>query len=117
MSNIAISHFLVNNRKPLIIFMTSPKALVCILTKAESSNSSCNIESDDDSFLFGSVNYSTKSSDDLSISNLSVSAEVEVLPYCFEPKVSDCESIGQGGKVVHGELDSLSPERVGNTDW
>ena len=44
------------------------------------------------------------------ISDLSVSAEVEVLPYHFEPVTSDSESIGQGGKVVHGELDSLSPE-------
>ena len=51
------------------------------------------------------------------ISDLSVSAEVEVLPHHFELMTSDSESIGHGGKVVHGELDSLSPERVGNTDW
>ena len=51
------------------------------------------------------------------ISDLFVSAEVEVLPYHFEPMMSDSESIGHGSKVAHGELDSLSPERVGNTDW
>ena len=84
---------------------------------AESSNSSCSIESNDDSFLSGSMNYSTESSVDLSISDFSVSAEVEVLPYRFEPEVSDSESIGHDGEVVRGELDSLSPERVGNTDW
>ena len=51
------------------------------------------------------------------VSDLSVSAEVEVLPYRFEPMTSDSKSISHGGKVVHGELDSLSPERVENTDW
>ena len=117
MSNTAICHFLVNNRKPLIVFVTSLKALVHVLTIAESSNSSCSVESDDGSFLSGSVNYSTESSADLSISDLSVSAEVEVLPYRFEPEASDSESIGHDGEVVRGELDSLSPERVGNTDW
>ena len=88
----------------------SPKALVRVLTIVESSNWSCSIESDDDCFLSGSVNYSTKSSDDLSVSDVSISAEVEVLPYRFEPEVSDNESIGHGGEVVHSELDSLSPE-------
>ena len=56
MSNIAIRHFLVNNRKPLIAFVTSPKALVSVLTMTESSNWSCNVEYDDYSFLSGSVN-------------------------------------------------------------
>ena len=51
------------------------------------------------------------------ISDLFISAEVEVLPYCFEPVTSDSKSIGHGCKVVHGKLDSLSPERAGNTDW
>ena len=51
------------------------------------------------------------------VSDLSVSAEVEVLLYLFEPVMSDSESIGHGGKVVHGELDSLSPDRIGNYDW
>ena len=40
----------------------------------ESSTSSCSAESDVDSFLSGSVNYSTECSDDCSISDLSVSA-------------------------------------------
>ena len=97
--------------------MTSPKALVRVLTMTVSSNSTSSVESDDDSFLSRSVNYSTESNDDLSISDLFISAEVEVLPYRFEPKASDSESIGHVGEVVHGELDSLSPERVGNTDW
>ena len=56
MPNIAIHHFLVNNRKPLIAFVMSLKALVCVFTMAESSNLSCSIESDDYSFLSGSVN-------------------------------------------------------------
>ena len=56
------------------------------------------------------MNYSTESSDDLSVSNLSISAEAEVLPYCFEPKVSNSESMGHDGEVVHGDLDGLSPE-------
>ena len=51
------------------------------------------------------------------ISNLSISAEVEVLPYRLEPMTSDSKSIGHGGKVVQGELDSLNSERVGNTNW
>ena len=50
------------------------------------------------------------------VSDLSVSAEVEVLPYRLEPMTSGSESIGHVGKVGHGKLDSLSPERVGNTD-
>ena len=62
------------------------------------------------------MNYSIESSDDLSVSDLSVSAEVKVLPYRFEPEASDSESIGHGAEVVRGELDSLNPERVGNTD-
>ena len=35
----------------------------------------------------------------------------------FEPEAFDSESMGHGGEVVHGNLDSLSPERVGSTDW
>ena len=69
------------------------------------------------SFLSGSVNYSTECSDDCSISDLSVSADVEVLLYRFEPEASDSESTGHGGEVDRGELDSLNPERVGNIDW
>ena len=83
---------------------------------AESSNWSCSIYSDDYSFLSGSVNYSIESSSDLSICNLSVSAEVEVLPYHFKPITSDSESICDVGKVAHGGLDSFNPERVGKTD-
>ena len=117
MSNIAIRHFCVNNLNHLIIFVMSRKALVCVLTMSESSNLICNIESDSDSFLSESVNYSTESTDDLSVYNLSIPAEVEVLPYRFEPNASDSESNGHGSEVVHGKLDSLSPERVGNTVW
>ena len=40
-----------------------------------------------------------------------------MLQYHFKPVMSDSESIGHGGKVVHGKLDSFSSERVGNTDW
>ena len=87
----------------------------------ESSNFNFSVERDDDSILSGSVNYSTctESSDDFSVSDLSIPAEAEVLPYRFEPNESDSKSTGYayGGEAVHGELDSLSPERVGNTDW
>jgi len=51
---------------------------------AESSDSSSCIESDGNSILSGSVNYSTDYSDNDSISDLSISAETEVLPYHFE---------------------------------
>ena len=64
----------------LILYMIPPKALVRILTMAESSNSSCAIESDDDSFLSGSVNYSTECTDEQSIPNKSVSAEMGCNP-------------------------------------
>ena len=50
------------------------------------------------------------------VSDISISAKVEVSPYCFEPVTCDSEFIGYGGKVVHAELDNLSPEQVGNTD-
>ena len=95
----------------LILFVTSWKALVCVLTMVESSNWSCS------AMILSSVNYSAESSNDLSISNVSISAKFEVLLYCFEPEMSDTESISNGGEVVHGELDSLSPDWVGNTDW
>ena len=117
MSNIAIHHFQINNHKCLIPFVISRKALVRISTMAENSNSSCSIEFDDYSFLSGSVNYSTEFSNDLSVSDLSISAEVEVLLYHFEPKGSDSQFISHNGKVVHGALESLSPEQVGNTDY
>ena len=50
------------------------KALYAYLTMAESSNSSHTVECDDGSFLSKSVNYSTKFSNDLSVSDLSVPA-------------------------------------------
>jgi len=81
---------------------------------AESSDSSSCVESDGDSILSGSVNYSTEYSDDDSISDLSISADTEVLPYRFEPEASDSESPGYSGDVDPGELDGLSSERVGN---
>ena len=56
---------------------------------ADSNDLSCYVESDDDSFFSGCVNYSTDCSDDHSISDISVLAEMEVQPYRFEPKVSD----------------------------
>ena len=58
------------------------------------------------------MNYFTDTSDDLSVSDLSVSAEVEVLLYRFDPVTSDSESIGHGGKAVHGKLDSVSRVRL-----
>ena len=73
----------------------------------ESSTLSCSAESDVDSFLSGSLNYSTECSNDCSISDLFVSTDVEVLPYRLEPVASDSKSTGHGGKVDRGELDSL----------
>ena len=59
----------------------------------DSNDSNCYTESDDDSFLSGSVNYSTEHSDDHSVSDISILADIEVRPYCFEPEVSDSDSV------------------------
>jgi len=83
----------------------------------ESSDSSSCIESDGNSILSGSVNYSTEYSNNDSISDLSISADTEMLPYCFEPEASDSESPGYSGDVDPGELDRLSSERVENINW
>ena len=53
-----------------------------------------------------------KYSDDNSISDLSISAETEVLPYCFEPEAPDSELPGHSDDVNTGELEGLSSERV-----
>ena len=89
---------------------------------AESSDSSYS-DSDTDSILSGSVCYSTEyssdddddSSIDLHDSESSVSTELGVLPYHFEPEAFDSEStVGHGGEIDPSEF---SLERVGNTDW
>ena len=72
---------------------------------------SCCIEYDDDLFLSGSVNYSTECSDDHSISDISVLAEMKVWPYRFEPEVSDSDLVGYGEEA---HTDDTSSERVGN---
>ena len=59
------------------------------------------------------MNYSTECSDH-SVCDISVSAEMEVQPYCFEPEVSDSKSVGHGEKV---HTDDSSSERVGNNHW
>ena len=72
---------------------------------AESGELSCCTESDSDSFLLGSMNYSTDNSDDDGVfSDTLVLAEFEVAlaPYRFKPEVSDSESIGLSGKVYPG---------------
>ena len=58
--SIEIRHFQQNKHKCLIPYVMSLKALVCILTIGENNDSSCSIESDDDLFLSGSVNYFTE---------------------------------------------------------
>ena len=117
----SIRHIRENNRKSLIQYVTSRKALVRVLSMAESEESSCYAESDSDSFLSGSVNYSTDTSDDVSVSDTSVPTEFEVAseiaPYRFEPVISDSELMGPSGEVDTGESAGLSPERVGNNDW
>ena len=81
MSNIAITSLLGKQPQCLILFVTSWKAIVSIITMAESSNFNCSAESDDDSILSGSM-YSTESSNDLSVSDLSVPA-VGLRCYCI----------------------------------
>ena len=85
-----------------------------VLTLADSSDLSCCIESDDDSFFSVSVNYSAECSDDHSIPDISVSAEMEVWPYRFEPEVSDSESVDHGEEA---HTDDSSLEQVGNNHW
>ena len=116
-SNIEISHFRENNRKYLIPYVTSLKALVHVLTMVESNDSSCSAESDDDSFLSGSVNYSTECTDEQSISDISVSAEMGAQPCQFEPEVSDSESANHDDDDHWDDFYSLNPERVGNNHW
>ena len=77
---------------------------------ADSNDSSCYVESDDDSFLSGSVNYSTECSDDHSISDISILAEVEVRPYRFELEVSDSESVDHGDDAYIDDTHPSSPE-------
>ena len=82
---------------------------------ADSNDSSYCIESDDNSFLSGSVNYSTECSDDHSISEImnfdhSILAEMEVRPYRFKPEVSDSESVGYGEDTHTDDFYTLSPE-------
>ena len=84
---------------------------------ADSNDSSCYIESDDDSFLSGSVNYSTECSDDHNISDISVLAETEVRPYRFEPELSDSESVDHSEDARIDDTHPSSPERVGNNHW
>ena len=53
---------------------------------AESNDLSCSAESDDDSFLSGSVDYSTECTDEQSISDISVSAEMGCNPINSNPR-------------------------------
>ena len=84
---------------------------------AESNDSSCSAESDDDSFLSGSVNYSTECTNEQSISDISVSAEMGAQPYQFESELSDSESASQDYDDHRDDYYSLNPERVGNNHW
>ena len=97
--------------------MTSLKALVSVLTMAESNDSSCSVISDDDSFLSGFINYSTECIDEQSISDISVLTEMGVQPYRFKPEVSHNESAGHDDDDHRDTFYSLSPERVGNNHW
>ena len=65
-----------------------------IWTMAESDNSNCWFESDDNLLLYGPVNYSTECSNDHSISKNAIAAEIEVLPHRFKPKASESELTG-----------------------
>ena len=84
---------------------------------ADSNDLSCYVESDGDSFLSGSVNYSTDCSDDHSISDISVSAETEVRPYHFELEMSNSESVDHGEDAHIDDTHPSIPERVGNNHW
>ena len=81
---------------------------------ADSTDSSCCVKFDDDSFLSGSVNYSTECSDDHSVSDISISVNMKVQPYCFELEVSDSESVDHGEEA---HTDDSSSESVGNNHW
>ena len=84
---------------------------------ADINDLSCYIESDNDLFLSGSVNYSTECSDDHGISDISVSVEMEVQPYRFGPKLSDNESVDLGKDSHIDDTHPSTPERVGNNHW
>ena len=84
---------------------------------ADSNDSICYVESDDNSFLSGSVNYSTECSEDHSVSDISVLAKMEVKPYLFEPEVSNSESVDHGEDADIGNTHPSSTERVGNNHW
>ena len=78
---------------------------------AESGELSFYAESDSDSFLTGSVHYSTDSSDYDGASD-------RVAPYRFEPEYSELPPIYSSSSEVDPiESDGLSPDRVGNADW
>ena len=84
---------------------------------AESGELSFYAESDSDSFLTGSVHYSTDNSDYDGASERSISPESEVAPYRFEPEYSELPPISSSSEVDPIESDGLSPDRVGNADW
>ena len=81
---------------------------------AESGELGSYADSDSDSFLSGSVDYSTDGSDDDSASDSSILPEFEVTPYRFEPErvVNDTESepMGDSGEEGPGVSDGRRPE-------
>ena len=83
---------------------------------SDSNHSTCSSESGDDSFLSGSVSYSTEYSDDGNIPDLLILVGTEVLLYLFEPDASDNGSLGHPSKEP-GDFDSSYAEWVGNIDW
>ena len=84
---------------------------------AESGELSFYAKSDADSFLTGSIHYSTDNSDYDGFYDRSILPESEVAPYRFEPKYSELSPIGSSSEVDPIESDGLSPDRLGNTDW
>ena len=76
------------------------KRLAVHITMAENNNSNCYVKSDDNLFLYRSVNYFTECSSDHSISKNVITTDIAVLPHCFKPEVSKSELTGQANVTM-----------------
>ena len=84
---------------------------------AESGELGFYAESNTDSFLTGSVHYSTDNSDYDGVSDRLIFPESKVAPYRFEPEYSELPPISSSSEVDPIESNDLNPDRVGNVDW
>ena len=72
-----------------LIHYTLPNNFMCLQTMEESENLNCCVNSDGDLLLYGHVNYSIEYSNDHSNFKNAIAAEIEVLPHCIKPEVSE----------------------------